>query len=71
MRSREVVRRIERLGGEYIGTEGSHRKYRVRYGDGGTVRTAVPIHPGDIPVGTLRTIERQLEPAYGKRWLRR
>jgi predicted RNA binding protein YcfA (HicA-like mRNA interferase family) len=31
----------------------------------------VPIHPGDLAKGTLRKIERDLEPAFGKRWLRR
>ncbi|MDQ1712266.1 MAG: hypothetical protein QOE45_1716 [Frankiaceae bacterium] len=71
MRALEVNRRIERLGGEPMGARGSHRHYRVRYGDGGTVRTAVPIHPGDLAKGTLRKIERDLEPAFGKRWLRR
>jgi len=27
-------------------------------------------HTGDIPVGALRAIERDLEPAFGKGWLR-
>lgn len=27
-------------------------------------------HPGDIPAGTLRSIERDLEPVLGKGWLR-
>jgi hypothetical protein len=32
--------------------------------------TTVPQHMGDIPVGTLRAIERDLEAALGKGWLR-
>jgi hypothetical protein len=32
--------------------------------------TTVPQHTGDIPAGTLRAIERDLEPALGKGWLR-
>ena len=31
----------------------------------------VPIHSDDIPTGTLRSIERQGEPALGRMWLRR
>jgi predicted RNA binding protein YcfA (HicA-like mRNA interferase family) len=65
-----VNRLIERLGGVYVGTTGSHRRYVVPY-DGGRVRTHVPIHPGDIPAGTLRKIERDLEPALGRGWLKR
>jgi hypothetical protein len=33
------------------------------------VATTVAQHAGDIPVGTLRAIERSLEPAFGKGWL--
>ncbi|WP_367269263.1 type II toxin-antitoxin system HicA family toxin [uncultured Mobiluncus sp.] len=33
----------------------------------GVVHATVPNHPGkDIPPGTLRNIEKQLEPALGK-----
>jgi predicted RNA binding protein YcfA (HicA-like mRNA interferase family) len=69
--AREVIQRIERLGGVYAGAQGSHRKYVVRYGDRGRATTFVPVHPGDVPKGTLRKIERELEPALGERWLRR
>lgn len=35
----------------------------------GVVHATVPNHPGkDIPPGTLRNIEKQLEPALGKGW---
>lgn len=52
---------------------GSHRRYAAAYQDGDTDRTAfttVPQHVGDIPAGTLRAIERDLEAAFGKGWLR-
>jgi predicted RNA binding protein YcfA (HicA-like mRNA interferase family) len=52
---------------------GSHRRYVATYTDAGreaTVATTVPQHAGDIPAGTLCAIERDLEPALGKRWLR-
>ena len=52
---------------------GSHRRYAVTYADAEgketTVATTVAQHAGDIPVGTLRAIERSLEPAFGKGWL--
>lgn len=74
MRAREVNRRIERLGGLMARQVGSHRRYVVTYkhaaGSEATVATTVPQHQGDIPLGTLRAIERDLEPAFGRGWLR-
>ncbi|HEX9435700.1 MAG TPA: type II toxin-antitoxin system HicA family toxin [Candidatus Limnocylindria bacterium] len=47
--------------------EGSH--VRIECGE---CRTTVPIHAGeDLPKGTLRAIERDLEPCLGRKWLRR
>jgi len=69
-----VNRRIERLGGVMIRQTGSHRRYVVTYANVGGAEakaaTTVPQHSGDIPAGTLRAIERDLEPALGKGWLR-
>lgn len=74
MKAREVNRRIERLGGQMVRQVGSHRRYVVTYTDAGglpaKVSTTVAQHPGDIPTGTLRAIERDLEPAFGSDWLR-
>jgi predicted RNA binding protein YcfA (HicA-like mRNA interferase family) len=74
VRAREVNRRIERLGGKMVRQVGSHRRYVATYTDTAgretTVATTVPQHVGDIPAGTLRAIECDLEPALGKRWLR-
>ena len=67
-------RRIERLGGVMIRQVGSHRRYVVAFTDdtGAETKatTTVPQHTGDIPAGTLRAIERDLEAALGKGWLR-
>jgi predicted RNA binding protein YcfA (HicA-like mRNA interferase family) len=53
---------------------GSHRHYVATYADAAgretMVATTVPQHVGDIPAGTLRAIERDLEPTLGKGWLR-
>ena len=73
MRAREVNRRIERLGGVMVRQVGSHRRYMVVFIDDAGVEakavTIVPQHAGDIPTGTLRAIERDLEAALGKGWL--
>ncbi len=70
MKAREVNRRIERLGGIHTRTRGSHFRYEVTTTDGITAKTSVPQHSGDVPIGTLRGIEKDMEPAFGKGWLR-
>lgn len=74
MRAREVNARIERLGGRVFRQVGSHRRYVVTVlGADRRITmtfTTVPQHRGDIPAGTLRAIERDLEPVWGKGWLR-
>lgn len=74
MKSREVNKRIEERGGYETRQRGSHRRYAARYVDmGGVERTAfttVQQHASrDIPMGTLRAIQRDLESAFGQRWL--
>lgn len=76
MKPNEVNRRIERLGGRQTRQVGSHRRYAANFAkpDGGsaTAYTTVPQHAGsDIPLGTLKAIEKDLEPAFGKGWLTR
>jgi predicted RNA binding protein YcfA (HicA-like mRNA interferase family) len=75
VKARDVNRRIERLGGVMSRQTGSHRRYMVVYSDPATgmevtAFTTVAQHAGDIPAGTLRAIERDLETAFGKGWLR-
>jgi predicted RNA binding protein YcfA (HicA-like mRNA interferase family) len=72
--AREVIRIIERNGAVLLRQRGSHCQYEARArNDDGTelvARTTVAQHPGDIRPGTLRAIERDLEPVFGKGWLR-
>lgn len=49
--------------------KGSHRFYTITL-NGDTGQTTVPQHPGDIPLGLLRKIEKDLEKVLGKGWLR-
>jgi predicted RNA binding protein YcfA (HicA-like mRNA interferase family) len=74
MKVREVNQRIERLGGVMTRQRGSHRRYEAKgtLADGTsiTVHTTVAQHgASDIPLGTLRKIEKDMEPVFGKGWL--
>lgn len=69
MKAREVNRAIERRGGYVLRQVGSHRRYEARKGDM-VCKTTVAQHAGDIPAGTLRKIEKDMEPVFGERWLR-
>jgi len=63
--AREVLDRVRGFGGEIVRQKGSH--VRVRAGE---CFATVPDHGArDLPVGTLRSIERQLAPCLGARWL--
>jgi predicted RNA binding protein YcfA (HicA-like mRNA interferase family) len=72
---REVIRIIERNGAVLLRQRGSHRQYeaRAKNDDGSEVvaLTTVAQHSGDIRPGTLCAIERDLEPVFGKGWLRK
>jgi predicted RNA binding protein YcfA (HicA-like mRNA interferase family) len=55
--ARQVVRRIEELGGYHVRTRGSHATYVAerRNAEGAVLTTAraqVPIHSGDVAPGT-------------------
>ena len=76
MKSREVNQRIEALGGHETRQRGSHRRYAAAYTDPeGVERTAfttVQQHKSqDIPLGTLKSIQRDMTPAFGEGWLLR
>jgi predicted RNA binding protein YcfA (HicA-like mRNA interferase family) len=74
VKAREVIRAIRQAGGKQTRQVGSHRRFCVEYtkadGSSATAFTTVPDHGGDIPIGTLASIEKALEPALGKGWLR-
>jgi len=56
MESREVIRRLKSDGWELVATKGSHHQFRHPSRPG---RVTVPHPEKDIPIGTLRSIERQ------------
>ncbi len=66
MTGQQVLRRLSELGCEVVRQKGSHVRIRCE-----RCQTTVPVHRGvDLPPGTLRAIERDLEPCLGKKWLR-
>jgi len=69
VRPREVIQRMRVLDrtARVVHQDGSPQKWRLH--DGSSV--IVPVHSDDIPTGTLRSIERQGEPALGRMWLRK
>lgn len=67
MTARDVVKRMKSLGCEELRRRGTHVIMRHQEG----CQTVVAMHSGDIPTGTLRAIERQMEPCLGKGWLDR
>ena len=61
MRSNDLVRRLNRratrMGVEHIETEAKGSHLKVRHGGRMAV---VPMHRGDLPMGTYRSILKQL-----------
>jgi predicted RNA binding protein YcfA (HicA-like mRNA interferase family) len=56
MESREVMRRLKAAGWEVVAIKGSHHQFRHPARPG---RVTVPHPEKDLPIGTLRSIERQ------------
>ena len=56
MRSRDVVRKLEADGWREVARKGSHAQFKHPTKKG---RVTVPDPRRDIPIGTLRSIERQ------------
>jgi len=66
MTARELRRILKRLDCVEVRQRGSHLVIRC-----GICQTVVPVHRGeDIPRGTLKGIERDLEGCLGKGWLK-
>jgi predicted RNA binding protein YcfA (HicA-like mRNA interferase family) len=65
MTGRELMRILRKRGCEVVRQRGSHVRVQC-----GKCQTTVPVHAAeDLPPGTLRAIERDLEPCLGRKWL--
>ncbi len=58
MSSRDVIRRLREDGWYEVAHEGSHKQFKHGTKPG---RVTVPHPVRDIPIGTLRSIEKQAE----------
>ena len=56
--AKKIIRRLEKNGFIFIHQKGSHRYY-FKKKNGKQFLTSVPVHPGDLPVGTIQAILRQ------------
>jgi predicted RNA binding protein YcfA (HicA-like mRNA interferase family) len=70
MKASDVIKRITALGGDELRQRGSHRTFRATQGDV-SAQVTVPDHGSrDLGTGLIRAIERQMEPVFGRGWLR-
>lgn len=56
--ARKIVKRLEKNGFIFIHQKGSHRYY-LKQESSKRFLTSVPMHPGDLSVGTIQAIIRQ------------
>lgn len=56
MKSRDVIKALKGAGWEQVAQKGSHRQFKHPERKG---RVTVPHPKKDLPVGTLKSIERQ------------
>lgn len=70
MRATEITTTLAKAGATMIRQRGSHQRWRVT-DRGVTSYTTVPMHRGDVPLGTVRQIEKDMERSLGKGWLLR
>jgi predicted RNA binding protein YcfA (HicA-like mRNA interferase family) len=56
MRSRDVIAALEQAGWEQVRAKGSHLQFKHPHRPG---RVTVPHPKADIPIGTLKSIEKQ------------
>ena len=54
--AREIVAALKADGWVLARTKGAHAQYRH---DAKPGLVTVPMHPGDVPIGTLKSIEKQ------------
>ena len=63
MSSREVIQRLREGGWHEVAHEGSHKQFKHATKPG---RVTVPSPRMDVPIGTLRSIEKQAGLKLGK-----
>jgi len=64
MTARVIIRKLRERGCGSVRQRGSHQIWRC-----GNCQSVIPLHAGDLTPGPLRSIERDLEPCLGLKWL--
>jgi len=64
MTARVIIRKLRERGCGSVRQRGSHQIWRC-----GNCQSVIPLHAGDLTPGTLRSIERDLEPCLSLKWL--
>lgn len=64
MTARVLIRKLRERGCVSMRQWGSRQIWRCD-----SCQTVIPVHAGDLTPGTLRSIERDLEPCLGPKWL--
>lgn len=64
MKAQQLRRILAAKGCVEVRQKGSHLIVRC-----GTCQTVVPVHGGDIPAGTFRSIRKHLAPCLGEDWI--
>ena len=59
-----LIRKVRERGCVSMRHRGLHQISRC-----GSCRTVIPVHAGGLTPGMLRSIERDLEPCLGPKWL--
>lgn len=68
-KAKDLNKVLVKKGAYVVRQKGSHRLFRVDHADG-FCQSVVPQHGGDVPVGTVKSIEKDFEQAFGKGWLK-
>lgn len=63
MDSREIIRKLTADGWFEVAHEGSHKQFKHATKPG---RVTVPVPRKDVPIGTLRSIEKQADLKLGR-----
>jgi predicted RNA binding protein YcfA (HicA-like mRNA interferase family) len=64
-KAKDLNRALQKRGAVAVRQKGSHRLFRFE-----NCQSVVPQHNGDVPVGTVKSIEKDFEPVFGKGWLK-
>jgi predicted RNA binding protein YcfA (HicA-like mRNA interferase family) len=66
VKASEVTKKILARGGRKLRQKGSHARFECACA---RFKTTVPMHGGELGLGLLKAIEKDLEECFGQKWL--